>query len=215
MSDTREGVVMGFEGIEGSGKTTCINYVAERLRACGERVELLRGIGAGAIGMALREVFLAGSTPLLPKAHATALALGHVECLEKAEALAKDGCHVLIDRSLASYYAYQVKAFALPVAEDLYNELMCGVFAVKAPTTSVFCRLPPAVALQRLQSRLNQNDWIDNQALEFHERVWYGYEDWMRYDGSGDDIILDCERPFDKVAKDLDKIIASRFRITA
>ena len=54
------GVLIAFEGIDGSGKSTQARRVAEALRAEGREVTLLREPGDSEFGRELRRIFVEG-----------------------------------------------------------------------------------------------------------------------------------------------------------
>ena len=111
------GVFITFEGGEGAGKTTHINFLAKALRGLGKEVLCVREPGGTPIGEALRKVVLdaanekmADETELLIYEAARAQLVSEVI----APALAANKV-VLCDRFCDSTIAYQVHGRGLPL----------------------------------------------------------------------------------------------------
>lgn len=122
------GIFITFEGGEGAGKTTHINFLAKALRALGKDVVCLREPGGTSIGEDLRSVVLdvknsmmADETELLIYEAARAQLVKEVIF----PALSA-GKIVLCDRFFDSTIAYQVYGRGLPLAfVERANEFAC------------------------------------------------------------------------------------------
>lgn len=178
-----------FEGIEGCGKSTQAQRLAERL---GSRALLTREPGGTPIGLAVRKVLLdpasRGMSPVTELLLYFADRAQHVAEVVRP-ALAR-GLVVLCDRHVESSLAYQGYGRRLPLgAIRALAELATGGLR---PDTIVLFDVPVELGLARARERGAQ-DRLEAEVLEFHQRVSAGYEAlvaqeperWLRVDGSG------------------------------
>jgi dTMP kinase len=98
----RQGCFVTFEGIEGSGKTTQIARLAERLDAVGELAVVTREPGGSPLGRRLRTLLLGGEIARIePLAELLLYVADRAQHLrELVEPTLAAGTHVLCDRFL-------------------------------------------------------------------------------------------------------------------
>lgn len=164
-----------FEGIEGVGKTTQIQFVAETLKAQGIDFILTREPGGTKIGEEIRNILLknrdktvCSMTELLLMFAARAQ---HIEEVIKPALVKKQW--VLCDRFLDASYAYQGGGRQLPTGEiDTLAQLVIG--DLKPDLTFIF-DADPELGLKRAQNRSKQLDRFELETLEFFERVRQTY----------------------------------------
>ena len=176
-----------FEGIEGCGKSTQVQRLAERL---GSAALLTREPGGTAIGQAIREVLLdprnrsmAPTTELLLYFSDRAQHVAEVI----RPALAK-GLVVLCDRYVESALAYQGYGRGLDV--DMVRAISGWAAGGLWPDLTVLLTVPPEVARERTGG---ERDRIEAAGRAFHERVAEGFraqaedepEHWIEVDGTG------------------------------
>jgi dTMP kinase len=109
---------IAFEGIEGAGKSTVADRVAERIEADGHRVVRVREPGGTAVGESIRGTLL--SHDLSPEPWTEALLFAASRAQLAAEVVGPaldDGAWVLTDRSVYSSLAYQGAGRGLGIAE--------------------------------------------------------------------------------------------------
>lgn len=172
------GLFITFEGVEGSGKSTQIRRLAERLETLGIPVTLSREPGGTALGQELRSLLL---TP-----HAS----GEAWCADselllfyadRAQHLARvirpamaEGRVVLVDRFEDSTRAYQGAQGVSDSALDRLGEVVLGRLR---PHLTILLDLDPGAGLDRVRHRNAalgggfQETRFDEAALEFHVQV--------------------------------------------
>jgi dTMP kinase len=160
-----------FEGIDGAGKSTHIEAVAEWLRQRGETVLLTREPGGTPLAEKLRELFL--HEPMDALTEALLVFAGRRDHLHTriAPALAA-GTTVLCDRFTDATFAYQGagRGFDLEVLAALERWVQQGI----QPDLTLWFDVPPAVAAQR-RAAAREPDRLESEAEAFFERVRGGY----------------------------------------
>lgn len=159
-----------LEGGEGVGKTTQQALLAERLQREGYACVSTREPGGTALGRALREILLHGD-PLTPLAELFLYAADRAEHVQKCilPALAA-GQVVVCDRFTDSTLAYQGYGRGLNLEQiRQLNHLATGGLQ---PQLTLWLDLAPEVGLAR--SRLG--DKLEQEHLEFHRRVYRGFQ---------------------------------------
>lgn len=168
-----------FEGIEGSGKTTQIRLLAERLQSRGFPVLQTREPGGCRIADAIRGVLLdpdhkamSSRAELLLYAAARAQ---HVEEIIRP-ALAS-GRVVLCDRFCDATIAYQGEGRGLD--RGLIDTLNDVAAEGLTPDMTVLLDMPVEEGLHRAVERNDRQeireDRFEQESLRFHERVRQGY----------------------------------------
>ena len=170
----RRSCFVTIEGIEGAGKTTCLNLIEQRIRQSGHPLLVTREPGGTAIGEDLRALLLghrhdgmADDTELLLMFAARAEHLA----TKIAPALAA-GTWVLCDRFTDATYAYQ--GYGRGVSLDRIETLENWVQGERRPDLTLLMDLPVEIGLARAGKR-SVPDRFESQALGFFERVREGY----------------------------------------
>jgi dTMP kinase len=180
-SSRRPGYFITFEGIEGSGKTTQIARLAERLEQAGEPAIVTREPGGSPLGRRLRSLLLgaevAGIDPMAELLLYVADRAQHVrELIEPALAA---GTHVLCDRYADATAAYQGHARGLDL--ELIRALHRQPPLDRRPHRTILLDLPPEIGLARARKRNGElglaetEGRFEREALMFHRRVRDGY----------------------------------------
>ncbi|GMQ92678.1 MAG: dTMP kinase [Acidimicrobiia bacterium] len=163
---------VAFEGIEGAGKSTIAQRVADHLRTSGENVVLVREPGGTEAGERIRDVLLTTEHDVAPRTEAALFAASRAQLVAEtvSPALAK-GAWVLSDRTAYSSLAYQVGGRGLPVDEvfELNDIALGGVW----PDVVVLLRIAAGAGI----ARQRQGDRIGSESAQFHERVAQAFDD--------------------------------------
>ena len=161
-----------FEGIDGAGKSSHIDTVAQRLRDAGATLVCTREPGGTPLAERLREVVLHATMDALTEALLVfAARRDHLQAVI-VPALER-GDTVLCDRFTDATFAYQGAGRGL--STDVLGTLERWVQGTLQPDLTLWFDLPAALAAQRrAQARLA--DRFEGQDLEFFARVRSGYE---------------------------------------
>lgn len=165
------GRFISFEGIDGAGKSTHIQAVADWFRARGADVQLSREPGGTPLAETLRDIVL--SQPMGSLTEVLLMFAGrrdHVETVIKPALAA--GRTLLCDRFTDASFAYQGGGRGLPlsVLEPLADWVQEGT----EPELTLWFDLPSAQAAAR-RAGAREADRIEQLDLDFFERVRAGY----------------------------------------
>ena len=165
-----------FEGPDGSGKSTVIKAVYERLINDGYSVILTREPGGTPIAEKIRDVILDNSnTALDARTEALLYAASRRQHLvEKIWPAIKEGKIVLCDRFLDSSLAYQGEGRKLGIE----NILNVNLFATENtyPDLTLFFNISPEEGLKRVsKDKKRVADRLDNENANFHQTVYNGF----------------------------------------
>ena len=162
------------EGIEGAGKSTCLNLIRDCIRQHGWPLEVTREPGGTELGEDLRELLLghrhegmADSTELLLMFAARAEHL-HAKIIPALSS----GSWVLCDRFTDATYAYQ--GYGRGIELERIAVLEQWVQRGRRPDLTLLMDLPVETGLERA-GRRSEPDRFERQTLAFFERVRNGY----------------------------------------
>lgn len=172
------GKFITFEGGEGSGKSTQVRLLSERLRARGLDVLLTREPGGSLFAEKLRTIILDPETPAhSPLSEALLFYAARADHLEEAvrPALAS-GRWVICDRFSDSTRVYQCEAGGLPLSS--FRSLEDMVVKPTFPDLTFILDLPVEIGLQRAEARRNETlevapvpDAYEKRAPAFHQKL--------------------------------------------
>ncbi|MBX3281977.1 MAG: dTMP kinase [Acidobacteria bacterium] len=170
-----KGSFITFEGIDGSGKTTQLNKLAESLRSAGRDVLLTCEPGGTPLGREIRKAFLETKQDVEPLAELLLFAADraqHVEHLIRPALQA--GRIVISDRYADATTAYQGagRGFDLKLIESVIAIATNGL----KPDLTLFFDIEPQLGIDRMAFRgENKMNRMDQESLDFYARVRAGY----------------------------------------
>jgi dTMP kinase len=175
----RRGLFLTFEGPEGSGKSTQLKMLAERLRAQGREVFETAQPGGPPIGAQIRRVLLdAKNRELCPTAELLLMFASRAQNVDQyiLPALSK-GQIVLCDRFTDSTLVYQ------GIGRGLGTEVVYEVDRIACrglvPHLTLVIDIETEAGLARAHRRNDQSQEvetrIDQEALSFHKKVRDAY----------------------------------------
>ncbi|HRR32629.1 MAG TPA: dTMP kinase [Kiritimatiellia bacterium] len=174
------GVFITFEGPEGSGKSTHIRRLAERLRARGTTVTLTREPGGTPLGEAIRGLLQhdGSGEPPVPRAEVLLFLASRAQHVARViEPALSRGEWVLCDRFSDSTLAYQGYGRGFDLAQ--LRAIDAFATGARKPDLTVLLDVAPATSRQRLRARQAQTasepDRIEREANAFHARLRAGF----------------------------------------
>jgi dTMP kinase len=159
-----------FEGLDGSGKSTQAELLAEAVRGTGLDVMTTREPGGTALGEHVRELLLSGDE-ISPWAEAALFTAARAELVDSVIAPAlESGAVVICDRYLDSSLAYQGVARGLGV--DRVLELNLPAIRGQLPDRTFLLEIDPADAARRVGEN---GDRIEREGDQFRQQVANAY----------------------------------------
>jgi dTMP kinase len=192
-----------FEGVEGAGKTTLAQHLADWLRAQGVSVRLTREPGGSPLGKHLRPLLL--HEPLDAWAELFLfLADRRQHTLQVILPAREQGAWVLCDRYADSTLVYQGYGRGLDIA--LIRRLNALATGDLTPDLTVLIDLPVEDAL----ARANAPNRFEAETLAFHTRIREGYlqlacAEPRRF------LVLDGLQPLETLKASLEQAVQERF----
>jgi dTMP kinase len=176
---TTEGLFISFEGIDGAGKSTHIEGLAQAFVAQGRAVTLTREPGGTPLAEKLRTMVLNDSMDAMTEA-LLVFAARRDHLLTVIEPALARGEVVLCDRFTDATFAYQgagrgFNQQMLLILEHWVQAVpSLGENFIRQPDLTVWFDLPAEIAAQRLAGA-RVPDKFESQPVEFFKRVSSGY----------------------------------------
>ncbi len=176
-----KGLFITFEGTEGSGKSTQIQLLAERLRQTGRPIRLLREPGGTPIGEEIRHTLQhsAANQAMTPEAELLLINASRAQLVREVirPALAA-GEIVICDRFYDSTTVYQGHGRGLDLS--LVSKIIDFAIGGLRPDTTLLLFVPLAVSEARRSKRQEGatpiRDRMEEASREFFLRVEEGYQ---------------------------------------
>lgn len=191
-----------IEGLEGSGKTSVINYLETKLKNSHFKLAVFREPGSTTVGEKIRKILLDKNNDRLSQHTELLLYLAARTQLieEKLTISFKNNDIVLCDRFYDSTVVYQGYGLGLEAitrkAVSLFN---LGV----VPDLTIFLDSDPGKSLKRLGVN---KDRIESRPLDFHQRLQAGFKILARQNPERIKTV-NSDRDLEIIYKDIDKII--------
>lgn len=183
-----------FEGPDGSGKSTQIKLLAERLTAAGYKLLLTREPGGTEIGEQIRHVLHdLKNQAMQPRAELLLYSAARAQLAgEVIKPHLAAGGIVLSDRFYDSTLAYQGYGHGLNL--DALRQITAFATHGLTPDLTLLFDIDVETGLQRRKRNATEWNRLDDYALAFHERVRAGYAElmtlepqrWVRLDATQD-----------------------------
>jgi len=171
-----KGILISFEGIEGTGKTIQSKLLCEYLLKKGHNAILTEEPGGTQIGHKIRELLLSidhkGMTPLTELLLYNASRAQHIK--EVILPALNRGTVVITDRFADSTVTYQ--GYARGIDLNLIDSIEKIVTSGLRPDITILLDLDVEAGLNRNRG-INKMDRLELEDVEFHKRVRNGYHE--------------------------------------
>lgn len=168
-----------LDGIDGSGKTSAVGYISDILRQQGHNIRVVRSMGTGELGTVIRAQLFKGY--LDPTISAAACGLAVLDCYKQSMAYLDQGYTVVVDRGIATYYAYNVRANEDPGALPFFSHFLNNPNIIKRqPDVSLFIDVEIDIAKARLAAGRDEITHIDQRPARYFNQVAEGYYDYRK-----------------------------------
>ena len=166
------GLFITFEGGEGSGKSSAIKKIEEKLTNAGYKVVITREPGGVSVSEQIRNVILDVNNAMSKETEALLYAASRAEHLyAKVIPLVNEGYVVLSDRYIDSSLAYQGYARGIGIEKVWEVNMFAREYL---PKVTYFFDVTPEVGLARIRGR-DKIDRLDLETMDFHNKVYEGY----------------------------------------
>jgi dTMP kinase len=191
------------EGIEGTGKSTNIDFLTTRIEARGHNVVTSREPGGTPMAEKIRQLLLDhGQEPLPAIAELLLFFAARSLHLQNMILPALDeGTWVISDRFTDASRAYQAAGRGLPA--DSVETLAGWVLSGLEPDLTILLDAPAEIGMRRAASR-GKGDRMDNETLDFYERVREAYLQLADRDPERF-VVVNADQPLEAVQREIEQ----------
>jgi dTMP kinase len=205
------GSLITIEGLDGAGKSTLAQALAEEIAARGQIVELLREPGGVDVSERIRALVKDPALTVAPRTEALLYAAARAQLVEqRLRPLLEQGTFVLLDRYVDSSLAYQGAGRGLGVQE--VREINRFATGLLEPDRTLLLRISPSAGRARQRERALEPDRLEREDEGFFAKIAKSYDALARAEPERIRCI-DASQPPDRVL--LDALAAVEDLLTA
>lgn len=152
-----------FEGIDGSGKSTQVDLLANHLISDGHKVHVTKQPSDRFVGKAIRKV-LSREVTIPPQALAgmfLADRYDHILGEDGILTMLDAGIDVICDRYYWSSFAYHGLDMDMQFVMDIHKE----IFELLTPDLTIFIDILPEISVKRIAKRSGQRDLFEKESI--------------------------------------------------
>ncbi len=200
-----KGKFITFEGLDGAGKSSHVEWLAEWLREKGQIVHVTREPGGTELGEKLRELLL--HAPMHLETETLLMFTARREHLARLiEPALNRGEWVVCDRFSDATYAYQGGGRGLDRAK--LQQLEHWVHGSLQPDLTLLFDLPLDVARERIALASRMLDRFEQERADFHERVRQAYLE-RAHSAPMRIRVINAQLSIEEIRKELQHIVAT------
>ena len=200
-----KGKFITFEGIDGAGKSSHVEWLAEWLREKGQVVYVTREPGGTELGEKLRELLL--HAPMHLETETLLMFAARREHLARLiEPALNRGEWVVCDRFSDATYAYQGGGRGLD--RPKLQQLDHWVHGHLQPDLTLLFDLPLDVARERIALASRVLDRFEQERADFHERVRQAYLE-RAHSAPTRIRVINAQQSIEDIRKELQHIVAT------
>jgi len=200
-----KGKFITFEGIDGAGKSSHVEWLAEWLRARGKTVRVTREPGGTELGEKLRGMLLNDSMHLETET-LLMFAARREHLAQVIEPALARGEWVICDRFSDATYAYQGGGRGLDRSKFLTLEHW--VHGHLHPDLTLLFDLPLDIARERIALASRVLDRFEQERADFHERVRQAYLE-RAHTNPSRMCVIDANNTLENIRKVLEQIVTT------
>ena len=205
------GLFITFEGVEGSGKSTQIQRLADRIKSKDANLDLLvtREPGGTDSAESIRQLLVTGRADKWRAATEAMLmsASRHEHVEHVIRPAIASGAIVVCDRFYDSTRVYQGIVGGVPEADiEALNNLACGNLV---PDLTILLDMDVDEGLRRADGRETAETRFESKGVEFHMKVRSGFLE-LAARHSGRFVVIDAGREIDRVTSDIEAAVMPR-----
>lgn len=209
----KKGLFVSFEGLDGSGKTSIINIIQEKIKKTflDLNLMLVREPGGTKVGEQIRKVLLSPNNEIEPITEVFLFAASRAELFSKNSPVINhlnNGNLLLSDRFIDSSIVYQG---AQGIDRKLIKEINEKATNNLCPDYTFFLMIPPKLILERTNKKSKNR--LDHFAIKFQQKIFDFYKERIKEIELGltkqKAIEIDASQPLKNVAEDVWKKIKS------
>jgi dTMP kinase len=176
-TEDHQGVLISFEGAEGSGKSTQIARLAKRLAKQNRKVLSVREPGGTEIGEQIRNIIVHNSDgdEMCAETELLLFAAARAQLVRETIAPAlMDDFVVLSDRFMDSSTVYQ--GVGRNLAADPVSMINHFAIGDVMPALTLVYDVPPTISKRRIRQRASDvPDRMERENIEFYKKIRQGY----------------------------------------
>ena len=205
------GLFITFEGVEGSGKSTQIQCLEDRIKSKIVNVDLLvtREPGGTVSAESIRQLLVTGRADKWRAATEAMLmsASRHEHVEHVIRPAIESGAIVVCDRFYDSTRVYQGIVGGVPEPDiEALNRLACGNLV---PDLTILLDMDVDEGLRRADGRETAETRFESKGVEFHRKVRSGFLE-LAARHSGRFVVIDAGREIDLVTSDIEAAVLPR-----
>ena len=205
------GLFITFEGVEGSGKSTQIQRLEDRIKSKIVTVDLLvtREPGGTDSAESIRQLLVTGRADKWRAATEAMLmsASRHEHVEHVIRPAIESGAIVVCDRFYDSTRVYQGIVGGVPEPDiEALNRLACGNLV---PDLTILLDMDVDEGLRRADGRETAETRFESKGVEFHRKVRSGFLE-LAARHSGRFVVIDAGREIDRVTSDIEAAVMPR-----
>ncbi len=174
MNAPEKGCLITLEGIEGAGKSTHIQFIAEQFRQAGKEVLITREPGGTILGEGIRELLLKkNAEPMFEQTELLLMFAARAQHVQQVILPAINANKIVIcDRFTDSSYAYQGggRGLSLNKIQQLEAWLFSGVLTGFKPDLTLLLDLSVETGLSRARAR-GEADRFEIETVSFFQNA--------------------------------------------
>ncbi len=177
LTEDPNGILISFEGAEGSGKSTQIARLAKRLAKAKHKVLSVREPGGTEIGEQIRNIIVHNSDgdEMCAETELLLFAAARAQLVRETIAPAMmDGFVVLSDRFMDSSTVYQ--GIGRNLASDPVSMINHFAIGNVMPSLTIVYDVPPTISKRRIRQRASDvPDRMERENIDFYKVIREGY----------------------------------------